>query len=157
MNLDSVLTRVSAIRVGHRFNAPAQRVFDAWFDPAVAGKWLFASALRPMTQVAIDARAGGWFRLASRGNGQAAEHRGRYIEIVPHRRLVFDLVAADRPRVTTRVTVDIAPRRRGCKLTLRHENISADETADAEGRWAGILYGLDQTLAAVPSRKGETQ
>jgi uncharacterized protein YndB with AHSA1/START domain len=158
-----------AIRITHRFNAPPQRVFEAWLNPAVAGKWLFATASRPMTDVAIEARVGGSFRLARRSrkrdvpvarpspqsyrrNGEITEHCGKYIEIVPHRRLVFELIATDRPRVATRVTVEIAPRKSGCDLALSLEDAPPEEASYSEARWMGMLYGLGETLTSRVGR-----
>jgi uncharacterized protein YndB with AHSA1/START domain len=142
----------AAIRVARRFRAPPERVFHAWLEPALAGRWLFATALEPMTEVEIDARVGGSFRLAEpRGNGRA-EHAGRYVEIVPHRRLVFTLALADRPRVVTRVTAEISPLKTGCELALTHENVPPDRAGETEARWTGVLYGLDQTLNSLSRR-----
>jgi uncharacterized protein YndB with AHSA1/START domain len=139
--------RPTAIRLTRRFRAPPRQVFDAWLDPGLAGRWLFATATRPMTHVEIDARVGGRFRLAERRNGESHEHRGRYVEIVPPRRLVFNLRER---RGATRVTVEINPRKRGCELRLRHENLPPERAQDAEARWSGMLYGLDETLASRP-------
>jgi uncharacterized protein YndB with AHSA1/START domain len=133
---------------------PPRRVFDAWLDPGLAGRWLFATASRPMTDVEIDARVGGGFRLADRCNGKTTEHHGQYLEIVPHRRLVFTLRGASRPREATRVIVEIVPRKRGCELRLRHENVPPDRAHDTEARWTGMLYGLGETLASHPGRVG---
>jgi uncharacterized protein YndB with AHSA1/START domain len=141
--------RPTAIRLTRRFRAPPRRVFDAWLDPGMAGRWLFATALRPMTDVEIDARVGGWFRLAHRRNGETTEHHGRYLEIVPPRRLVFTL--RERRRAT-RVTVEINRRKRGCELRLYHENLPPDRAPDTEARWTGILYGLGETLASRPGQ-----
>lgn len=105
--------------------------------------------LRPMTYVEIDARVGGLFRLADRRNGATTEHHGRYVEIVPHRRLVFTL---REERRSTRVTVEINRRRRGCELRLSHENVPPDHVDDTAARWTGILHGLDETLASRPKR-----
>jgi hypothetical protein len=142
-----------------------------------------------MTDVAIEARVGGSFRLARRSrkrdfpvarpsprsdrrsrerdipvarpsprsdrrNGAITEHHGRFIEIVPHRRLVFDLVAPDRPRVATRVTVEIAPRKSGCDLALSLEDVPPEETNYSEARWMGMLYGLGETLTSRAGRDG---
>ncbi|MEW6331431.1 MAG: SRPBCC domain-containing protein [Pseudomonadota bacterium] len=136
-----------AIRLTRRFRAPPQRVFEAWLDPGLAGQWLFATALRPMTDVEIDARVGGRFRLAERRTGTGAGHSGRYMEIVPYRRLVFTL---REERRATRVTVEINRRRQGCELCLRHENLPPERAQDAEARWSGMLYGLGETLASRP-------
>jgi uncharacterized protein YndB with AHSA1/START domain len=144
--------RATAIRLTRRFRAPPRRVFDAWLDPGLAGRWLFATALRPMTDVEIDARVGGGFRLAHRRNGETTEHHGRYVEIVPHRRLVFTLRGENRPRDATRVIVEVSPRKRGCELRLRHENVPPERAHDTEARWSGMLYGLGETLA---SRRGQ--
>lgn len=140
--------RLATIRLTRRFGAPASRVFDAWLDPAIAGRWLFATATRPMTQVAIDARVGGRFQLAHRHDGVTRTHRGRFVEIVPHRRLAFEHVDADRPRISTRVAIEIVSRKRGgCVLHLTNENLPSSDAARTEARWDGILYGLHETLS----------
>ena len=136
------------IRVEARYRAPSQRVFDAWLDPDVAGRWLFATSTRPIAHVEIDARAAGSFRFVERRGDGPVEHRGEYVEIVPHRRLVFSLVLVDRPRVRTRVSVELEPRETGCKLSLTHENVPFDLVSITEARWTGILYGLGVTLEA---------
>ena len=142
----------AAIRIARRFSAPAERVFDAWLDPGIAARWLFATALEPMTEVDIDARVGGSFRLADGRDRARTEHTGEYVEIVPPRRLVFTLALADRPRVLTRVTAEIRRRGAGCELALVHENVPADCAEQTEARWTGVLYGLDETLDTPPGR-----
>ena len=136
----------SAIRIVQRFDAPADRVFNAWVDPAMAGTWLFATASRPMAHVEIDPRVGGSFRLLERPGGTDVEYRGRYVEIVPPRRLVFTLAMKNTPKVATRVTAEIVPRKTGCELKLTHENVPPDHATRIEGRWAGMLYGLGTKL-----------
>jgi uncharacterized protein YndB with AHSA1/START domain len=135
-----------AICVTHRFGARPDRVFNAWLDPGVAGRWLFATASRPMAQVDIDARVRGSFCFVDRRAGEVTEYTGEYIEIVPHRRLVFTLSMEKDPHPITRVMVEIAPLKKGCELTLTHENVPRDHSIHIEGRWTGILYGLGVTL-----------
>ena len=136
----------ATIRVDARYGAVPRRVFNAWLDPDIAGKWLFATATRPIASVEIDARVAGPFRFVERREGSRVEHTGEYIEIVPHRRLVFSLALDDRPRVLTRVSVEIEPRDVGCQLSLTHENVPSDQVDATEARWTGILYGLGVTL-----------
>jgi uncharacterized protein YndB with AHSA1/START domain len=146
----------AAIRVTSRFSAPPARVFSAWLDPEVAGRWLFATALRPITHVEIDARVGGSFRFAERRDGEIIERTGEYIEIIPYRRLVFTLSMEDHPQVITRATVEITALKTGCELTLIHEDVPPDYVDDTEARWTGILYGLGVTLDARSRRRGSS-
>jgi len=136
----------AAIRVAHRFDAPPERVFDAWLDPAVARRWLFATATRPMAQVEIDARVAGSFRFADRHGRRSVEHTGEYVAIVPPLLLVFTLALDGHPNVVTRIVVTIARLKAGCELTLTHENVPPARVEDTEGRWMGVLYGLDLIL-----------
>jgi uncharacterized protein YndB with AHSA1/START domain len=138
--------RYAAIYVTRRYDAPSARVFDAWLDPGVAGRWLFATASRPMAHVEIDARVEGSFCFVERRDGETTEYTGAYIEIVPHRRLVFTLSMEKHPHIITRVMVEIAPLKKGCALRLTHENVPQDHASHIEGRWTGILYGLGVTL-----------
>ncbi len=134
------------IRVAQRFEAPPERVFDAWLDPEMASAWLFATASHPMARVEIDARVGGSFRFVDRQGGEEIEHAGEYLEIVPPRRLVFTLFMENSPRVATRVAAEIVPLKTGCELRLVHENVPPSHASRTEGRWAGMLYGLGTKL-----------
>lgn len=140
------LNQRNAVRVTSEFEASPERIFDAWLDPGIAGKWLFATATRPAARVAIDARVGGAFRFLERNGGEDVEHAGVYVEIARPRRLTFMLAGEKRSRDVTRVSVEIAPRDRGCVLTLTHENLPRDCASRIEARWTGMLYGLGTTL-----------
>ena len=137
----------AAIRIARRFDAPPAEVFDAWLDPGLAGQWLFATASRPMTHVEIDARVEGLFRFAEQRDGELIEYTGHYVEIVPHRRLVFTLSMEEHWYVTTRVTVEITAMKTGCRLSLVHDDVPSHYADYTEGRWAGMLFGLDVTLS----------
>ena len=131
--------RLAVVRVASSIDASPGRVFDAWLDPRIAGKWLFATAARPMTRVAIDARVRGRFRFVDRHEG--VEHAGVYVEIDRPRRLVFSLSARDSLPVT-RVIAEIAPRGLSTDLTVLHGNVPREHAVRIEARWTGMLYGL---------------
>jgi uncharacterized protein YndB with AHSA1/START domain len=136
--------RGRTVRVSHRYGAPPAEVFGAWLDAHVARRFLFATALRPMREARVEPRVDGEFRFAESAGAPA--HTGRYVEIVPERRLVFTLRGPLQHRDTGRVRVEIEPRARGCALTLTHEEVPHRVAAHARDRWRGILYGLDMTL-----------
>ena len=142
-------TRAVTVKVAARIEAAPERVFAAWLDPAIAKRWLFATASQPVVFVEIDARVGGAFRFVERRRGEFAVHSGRYLEIVPGRRLVFSLVSDGRTQLAGRVSVEFAPTRNGCKIAVTHENVARDRAHDSEGRWCGMLYGLDLTLDSI--------
>ena len=102
-----------------------------------------------MAHVEIDGRAGGSFCLVERQGGKDIAYTGRYVEIVPDRDLAFTLSMAPHSNVITRVTVSIAPRAKGCALSLVHENVPQGRANYFEGRWTGILYGLGVTLDSL--------
>jgi uncharacterized protein YndB with AHSA1/START domain len=142
-----------AVRVTARLDASPAEAFDAWLEPAMASTWLFAMASRPIGRVEIDARVGGAYRFVDRHHGEHIEHTGVYVEIVPPRRLAFTLGMEHSPEVVTRVTAEIAPLKKGCTLTITHENVPAEHAIRTENRWAGMLYGLGMRLRA--RRRGE--
>jgi len=142
------------LRVARHLRAAPATAFAAWLDPAVARRWLFATATAPLAAVDIDPRVQGAFRFAAHRDGRLREHRGTYLEIAPPWRLAFTLhLAAPEPAVT-RVAVAVAPRRRGCTLTVLHEGLPRAAARGMRERWIGMLYGLAATLAdgTAPSR-----
>ena len=130
------------IRVTRRFTASAERVFDAWLDPARIGKWLFATKTGQMVRVEIDARVGGSFVIVDRRDGVDVEHLGTYVEIERPRRLVFTFAVPHYSSESTRVTVEITPLGTGCELTLTHEGVLPEWASRTESGWNMILDGL---------------
>ena len=134
------------LQVRHRFAASPQRVFDAWLDPATAGRWLFATPTGTMVKVAIDARVGGRFSIVRR-DGDDIEHTGEYLEIDRPRRLVFTFGVPKFSSEFTRVTIDIVPDGSGCELVLTHEGVLPDYGEQTTQGWGMILGNLEANLA----------
>ena len=135
------------VRVTRRFDASAERVFDAWLDPKTAGRWLFATPTGQMVRVEIDARIGGRFIFVDRRDGEDVEHRGEYLDIDRPRRLVFTFGVPKYSAETTRVSIDIVPRETGCELTLTHEGVLPEYAERTKGGWTEILGRLAADLA----------
>jgi uncharacterized protein YndB with AHSA1/START domain len=135
------------LRVTRRFGASAERVFDAWLDPDLARKFLFATPTGQVTRVEIDARPGGRYVIVDRRNGQDAAHFGEYLEIDRPRRLVFTLSVEENAKDADRIVVEIVPLQTGCELTLTHETSAPADMKDriTEG-WTSVLAGLDAAV-----------
>ena len=137
------------IRITRRFNAPPERVFDAWLDPKTASQFLFTRPGQTVVRAEVDARVGGSYLFVARRGSEDIDHLGKYLEIERPRRLVFTLrVPAIRSESRfwtddNRVTIEIVPAEKGCELTLTHE-VTMPELEDRlrEG-WTGFLERLD--------------
>jgi uncharacterized protein YndB with AHSA1/START domain len=130
--------------VTHRYDAAPERVFDAFLDPAVARRFLFATADGEMITAEIDARVGGRFTFTDRrpDMGEVA-HVGEYLAIDRPRRLVFSFGVPQFDPATTTVTLDLAPAAGGgCALTLTHAGVAPAWRAGTADGWAKILAGL---------------
>jgi uncharacterized protein YndB with AHSA1/START domain len=137
----------ASVRVSRRFTQSPERVFDAWLDPAKAGKFLFATPTGEMVRADIEPRVGGAFCFVDRRDGEDVEHFGNYVEIDRPRRLVFDFAVSATPEAKTRVTIDIRPVASGCELTLLHEDVLPDYVDRTRDGWATIFEALAAALA----------
>ena len=143
---------LARIRVMRRFRVAPERVFDAWLIPQTAGLWLFATAMRPVAVVRMDARAGGSFSLVERSGGLETEYAGEYVELVRSQRLVFTLRLPD----ITRVTAQFSPLGAGCELVVTHDRLPPHLADAMQARWTGMLYGLGVVLARRAGREHAT-
>jgi uncharacterized protein YndB with AHSA1/START domain len=133
------------LTVTRDFDARPEPVFDAWLDPAKAGKFLFATPNGEMVKVEIDARVGGRALIVERRTAGDAHHRLKFEVIDRPNRLAF-LFAADPAEEGewTRVTIDIAAKGTGSTVTLTHEmdpQWAAYEEQTRHG-WTMILDSL---------------
>jgi len=129
------------VRVSYRFDASAERVYDAFLDPAKAGKFMFTTPTGQITRCEIDARLGGGFTIVDRRNGEDVAHTGKYLALERPRRIVFEFSVEKYSSESSTVTIDIAPLRKGCELTLTQE-MKADYASmkqRVQDGWTGIL------------------
>ncbi len=138
------------------FPAPAERVFDAWLDPAMLGRWMFGPAVRDerIVRLQTDVRTGGSFSFLVERQGAEIDHVGEYLEIDRPRRLVFTWGMRDKLPETSRVTVETTPTADGCTLKLVHEMAPGWEafTDQAAASWTRMLAALETALRPSPSR-----
>jgi uncharacterized protein YndB with AHSA1/START domain len=136
------------IRVERRIAASAARIYDAWLDPSLAARFLFATPNGRMRSVDIDARVGGSFRIVETRNGEEAEHFGVWLELERPRRLVFAFSIERADPDADRVTIDIIDEGDACRVILTHE-MDAEWAAYSDktkAGWTHILGGLDSAL-----------
>lgn len=142
------------VRISFAFAASPERVFDAWLDPEMIGKWMFGPALRDeeILRLSVDAKQGGCFSFLVRRNGQEIDHIGEYVRIDRPRQLVFTwgIKGSD----SSRVVIDIVPQGTGCELTLTHELHPdwADYASRTEAGWTKML----QALVGILPNEGDT-
>jgi uncharacterized protein YndB with AHSA1/START domain len=134
------------VRVARTFDAPPERVYDAWLDARNAGKWLFATPAGQMVRVDIDARVGGRFNFTDRRDGEDIEHTGEYLELDRPRRLAFNFKVPKFSDEATRIQLDLEPSGFGTQLRLVHEGVFPEYAGRTEQGWNGILDGLAKAL-----------
>jgi uncharacterized protein YndB with AHSA1/START domain len=79
-HFDLVLERV--------LDAPPEKVFKAYTDPAILSQW-FAPKPWSVTDAVIEPRAGGRFQFVMHGpDGEAFPNTGVFLEVIPNRRLI---------------------------------------------------------------------
>jgi uncharacterized protein YndB with AHSA1/START domain len=125
--------------------ATAERVFDAWLDPAIASRFLNGANAMP-SEFSNDPVEGGAFRIVMPGeNGERHEHEGRYVLIERPHRLIFTWVSVGTGERLSLVTVTLKQTSDGVRVDLVHEGLPDDRQAANHARgWTFIL----NTLAA---------
>ena len=146
------------VRVTHRYNVPVERVFDAWLNPSLAARFLFATRTGNILHCEMRPEVGGHFTVTDRrpvADGDEsffdAEHRGTYIEIDRPSRLVFDFAVEPYTDSPTRVTLDFV--QLGISVTdlVLTQDLGNDEHARAmakrsEQGWTRMLGQLEKVL-----------
>jgi len=123
--------------------APAERVFDAFLDPAVAPLFLFATVTGETIVAAIDARVGGGFTITERRPDTGdVRHVGRYLAIDRPGGLRFEFGVPQFSPGTTTVAIGIRPLGDHCELTLTHDGVLPEFAERTRDGWDRILAGL---------------
>ena len=126
--------------------APAERIFNAWLDPAMMARFMVPRPDMHVREARTDPVVGGRFFVMMVGD-RDHPHEGTYKEITPHSRLVFTWEAPWSAPDTT-VTITLNPALEGTLVELSQIRFMSEEARDnhAQG-WAGMLVNLEAALA----------
>jgi uncharacterized protein YndB with AHSA1/START domain len=137
----------TSVTITRRFNEPAERIFDAWLDPGVAGRWLFATPSGSIVECRIEPRVGGRFTIVDRRGGEDVAHTGEYVELDRPRRLVFGFAVPKYSAAISRVSIDISAVAGGCVLTLSNGGIPPEYVDRTRQGWTDLMGSLEKVLA----------
>lgn len=133
------------VQIERTIAAPPERVFDAFTKAETLSRWFGPTAEHALTVHALDARAGGRYRIEMQApGGPASVVGGVYDEVSRPHRLVFSWRWEDKPQHgTSRVTVSLEAKGAGTRLSLVHELLPTEDARDAHTRgWNGCLDKL---------------
>ena len=112
-----------ALHVARRFDAPRERVFRAFTDPAEIPHW-FGHEGESTRVVDLDLREGGGFVFRGTHQGAEWEVKGSYREVRIPQRLVFtwtEIMGGNPPTAESLVTVEFRDVGGATEVALTHE------------------------------------
>ena len=138
------------VQATHRYNVPAERIYDTLLDPNKAKKFMFRTLTGKVVKAEIDAKIGGTFLFIEKRPSGEAEHYGEYIILERPKRVAFKFAVQKNAPESDLVTVDIIQLKQGCEVTLTHEIKKEFEhlSERVQEGWDGILEGLGEALRA---------
>jgi uncharacterized protein YndB with AHSA1/START domain len=138
------------IRVTRVFDAPIERVFDAFTKPELFREWIVGDSEWTLETCEMNLRAG-HFRFAWAGpNGQEKRMNGRYAELDPPNRMV-ELIDNHWTGSSTRVTTELAALEGTTRMTVttRFDERSARDRTLAAGVEESSVEAYDRLEALL--------
>src|SRR6266705_6578155 len=135
-----------SLEIKRFINAPRNRVYEAWTDPAQLREWFGPENVRTR-EVVADARVGGKFRWdLSNSEGERMTALGEYRELEPGKKIVFTWQWQDDEDWENHisiVTVELDDADGGTELRLAHEQLPNEESRDGHTQgWNSVLDKL---------------
>lgn len=146
--------------VTRTFNGPAHVVFNAWTKPELLKRWWAPKSFGiSFLSCEADVRTGGSYRFvfSHPSAPQPMEFFGRYVEVIPPRRLVWTNDEGEGPGAVTTVTFE---EKAGETLVVMHDLYPSKQALDdaiASGSTSGsgeAFEQLDQLLVALEASVG---
>ncbi len=140
------MTSVPTVQVTKILPARREDVFAAWLDAGGMRHWMCPGDIKE-TEVEIDARVGGKFRILMHGGENDYEMTGEYVEINPPERLSFIWVSHTAVDGSL-VTIELRDLGEETELILTHERLpDAEVAAQHKSGWTSVLEKLAANLA----------
>ena len=133
------------VRLERRYDAPPERVFDAWTNPEVLRRWWAAGPDWEGVSADVDLRVGGRLRLAMQSPeaDQPYAGGGEYTIVERPERLAYTWSWEEGDGRESLVTVEFRPEGDGTRLVLIHSGLASEESRDGHtDGWTKCLDNL---------------
>jgi uncharacterized protein YndB with AHSA1/START domain len=146
--MNGKIAEKTSLEIVRFINVPADRVYEAWTDPAQLRQWFGPENVRTRN-ITADVRVGGKYRWdLTSPEGEEMSAFGEYKELVPGKRIVFTWRWDDDEAWENRtsvVTIKLFERPGGTELRFRHEQLPSEESRDRHNDgWNSLLDRLEQ-------------
>jgi uncharacterized protein YndB with AHSA1/START domain len=147
------VTGKTRAEVRRRFAATPEKVFAAFAEASLVGRWLSPAPEITLVLLQFDFRVGGTYRFAYHlPAGETVIVGGVYRSIEPPSKIVFSWIIEppdEHAGLESEVTVTITPDGNGCELLIRHEKLArTDAVTRHTNGWRGALDQLTTLLEA---------
>jgi uncharacterized protein YndB with AHSA1/START domain len=132
--------------VERTYDASPARVFGAWADPRIKGKW-YGDPNKESVADIFEFKVGGReLRTGPTGDGQTYSLDSRYYDIVENERIVHAYeVVIDGARTSVSVaTIEFRPLGQGTRLTITEQGAFLDGIENPDERVGGTNFVLDR-------------
>lgn len=155
MNLPATDVQSYTLSLTRDFNAPREKVFQAWTDPETLTQWFGPKGVSTES-AQIDLKVGGKYQFTLKlPDGKISNHHGEYRVIDPPNKLVFTGVldgqscgGSDGLYAETLVTIEFQDLGSSTRLILTHEFLPSDESKESHTMgWNGSFDCLAEVLA----------
>ena len=146
------------LRLERTFQAPAERVFDAWTSEEVLRRWFYGQPGWETPEAEVDLRVGGAMRVVMRNPQTDEDHGGggHYTEIDRPSRLAFTWTwDRDEESRETLIEIDFEEVDGDTRVHFTHSGLVDEESArNHEDGWTTCFDNLERALDAAPPGAG---
>jgi uncharacterized protein YndB with AHSA1/START domain len=139
------------VRISRRYPVAPEKVWRAWTEPQALSRWFGPAEAGSDTRAEVDLREGGRWRVSfNEAGGQRTEVGGSYLEVLPHRRLVFSWAWKGTPDRISRVSLELKPQADGTLLDFVHDRFFDEQARINHERGWPVFFGqLDRLLSST--------
>lgn len=140
----------TTLRLKRTYDAPAQRVFEAWTSEEVMRRWFHGMPDWETPSAEVDLRVGGAVRVVMRDPEEDVEYGGggHYTVVEPPHRLAFTWTW-DRESHESLIEIEFAEAGDGTEVRFTHSGLLDEEAVRShEVGWNNCLDSLGRVLAS---------
>lgn len=137
----------TSLTVKRTVNAPIDRVWQAWTDPAELKRW-YGPAHMTTPVADVDLKVGGAYTVTMKGEDGEHTVKGTFTDVQPPHKLAFTWQWEGSPEGETNVSVELNEVSDDqTEVVLRHTGFAGDESRDTHAQgWESTMDALEKHL-----------